>query len=65
MKVLLVAETGAVRWRDDGVAPTPSSGMIIEPTMPVFEYSGDVTSLLFIAVSGTVAIDASFYRDAG
>ncbi len=63
VKVLLVAETGAVRWRDDKISPTPTSGMGV--TQPPFEYSGDVGAIEFISVSGTVAVDASFYRQAG
>lgn len=62
---LLVAESGAVRWRDDGVAPTPTTGMLIEPTQPPFEYSGDLNAIQFIAVSGTAAVDAALYQVAG
>jgi hypothetical protein len=54
-----------VRWRDDGIAPTPTSGMIMEVTKPAFEYAGDVAALKFIGVTGTVAVDAAIYRAAG
>lgn len=63
--VLLVAETGAVRWRDDGTAPTPTAGIPMQTSSPPLEYSGDPSAMLFVAVSGTVAVDASFYRVAG
>lgn len=63
--VLLAAETGAVRWRDDGVAPTPTKGMLMQVTVAPFEYSGTPSALEFISVSGTVSVDASFYKVAG
>jgi hypothetical protein len=62
---LLVAESGAVRWRDDGVAPTPTAGMLMEPTQPPFEYSGDINAISFIAVSASATVDASLYKVAG
>ena len=64
--VLLVCETGAVRFRDDGGAVSASVGMIIQPTLPVpFEYSGSLSAISFYGVTGTVAVDASFYRAIG
>jgi hypothetical protein len=59
---LICAETGPVRFRDDGTSPTPSVGMFIAPTIPVpFEYSGDLASIQFVNVTGTVSVDAAFY----
>lgn len=65
IEVLMVAESGQVRWRDDGVAPTPTSGMLMEPTQAPFLYSGNPNAIQFIGVTGTVAVDASFYREVG
>ena len=65
VKVLLVAESGRVRWRDDKTAPTPTSGMLMGATQAPFEYSGDVAAIKFISVSGTVAIDCAFYATGG
>jgi hypothetical protein len=62
---LLVAETGNVRWRDDGISPTPTSGMLMQTSQPPLEYSGDLNAIQFVAVSGTVQIDASLYKVAG
>ena len=63
---LLICETGACRFRDDGVTATATVGMIIQPTLPTpFEYSGDLSVIQFCGVTGTVAIDASFYRTIG
>lgn len=61
----LVAESSPVRWRDDGVAPTPSSGMIMQTSQVPFEYSGDLNAIQFISVSGTAAVSASLYKVAG
>jgi hypothetical protein len=60
---LIVAQTGAVTWRDDGVAPNITSGMPINPTFPqsYFEYSGNLAAIRFCGVTGTVSIVASFY----
>jgi len=65
VKVLLVAETGPVRWRDDGKLPTPTAGMYMGVTQSPFDYSGDVAAFQMISVSGTVAVDAAFYEVAG
>lgn len=62
---LLVAESGAVRWRDDGKPPTVTQGMLIEPTQPPFPYSGNISQISFIAVSGTATVSASLYKGVG
>jgi hypothetical protein len=60
--VLLVCETGACRFRDDGVAPSATSGVLIQPTAAIpFEYSGSLTAIQFFGVTGTVSIDCAFY----
>jgi hypothetical protein len=61
---LIVAQTGAVRWRDDGIASTPTNGVGIQPTQAAWEYAGDIAALKFIGVTGTVAVDAAVYRAA-
>ena len=63
--VLLAANGGAVRWRDDGTAPDITSGMILNPGLAPFEYSGNISMLRFTGVTGTVAVDCAFYKVAG
>jgi hypothetical protein len=62
--------TDFVRWRDDGVAPTTSIGMLINAAgigaSPVqgastFWYSGDLTAIQFIG-SGSPKLNISYYR---
>jgi hypothetical protein len=61
--VVLYAETAAIRWRDDGGAPTSSVGMeIVSSTNPPFTYVGTLTALQFIAASGSPVLDIAFYR---
>jgi len=62
---LFAAQTGACSWRDDGVNPTPSSGVLMTPSQPVFEYSGDLSAVRFIGVTGTVSVAAALYKSAG
>ena len=62
---LIVVEGTAVRWRDDGKAPTITSGMLMEPTQAPFEYSGDVNSIQFIAVAASATVDVSLYKIVG
>lgn len=59
--VLLQAETQAVRFRDDGTAPTASVGMLV-PVGVAFQYTGTLTALQFIAATSGAILDVSFYR---
>jgi hypothetical protein len=63
---LISVSTGAVLWRDDGIAPTLTAGMPI-PTgqWPYFEYTGDLASIKFIGVTGTVSVSAAFFAAVG
>lgn len=54
-----VAST-AVRWRDDGVAPTSTVGMILS-TGQELDYSGDLTMIRFIASTGSPILNISYY----
>jgi hypothetical protein len=57
----ICVETQAVRYRDDGTAPTGSVGM---PTASgtCFSYTGDIGAIQFIPETGSATIDVSFYR---
>lgn len=56
------AETADVRWRDDAGAPTASIGSIILHGNPPLLYTGTLSALRFIALSGSPLLDISFYR---
>lgn len=62
---LIKAEAQAVRWRDDGVAPTTSVGMPMLATDNALEYSGTLTNLQFIAETTGAILNVSYYRIAG
>lgn len=51
----------AVRWRDDGVAPTTSLGIPV-PAGSQLSYSGNLAAIEFIAQAGSPILDISYYR---
>ena len=59
---LLQAETADVRWRDDGAAPTTSIGNIVVHGTPPLFYTGTLSALQLIALSGSPLLDVAFYR---
>lgn len=61
----LQAEGQNVRYRDDGVAPTATVGMLLEAGAAPFLYTGTVSALKFIAATSGGILNASFYRIAG
>lgn len=62
--VILESHTQAVRWRDDGTAPTSSVGMLLPVDTP-FEYSGDLSAIKFIQVTASAELDVSYYQLVG
>jgi hypothetical protein len=59
-----IPETAAIRWRDDGVAPTASVGMPVS-TGTQLVYTGLTTAIAawqVIAQSGTSTVDVAFYQ---
>lgn len=54
--------SGAVRWRDDGTAPTGSSGIRIASGSLPYLYQGDLQKLQFIAdaVAGNADMNVSY-----
>jgi hypothetical protein len=61
IRALIQAEGADLRWRDDGIAPTPTVGMII-PMNTTYEYEGDLEKIQLIetAVAGTANV--TFYK---
>ena len=60
----ICVETATVRYRDDGVAPTSSTGMPVAggTTPSCFQYAGPLSQIQFIAVSATATIDVLYYN---
>jgi hypothetical protein len=57
---LITPLTAAVRWRDDGVAPTASVGMPLAAGVTL-QYDGDLTRIRFIENGGTAELNISYY----
>lgn len=59
------AETAAVRWRDDGVAPTSAIGNIFPVGGQPFFYQGGnagLTALTVISSGANATLDVTFYK---
>jgi hypothetical protein len=57
---IIVAETAAVRWRDDGVAPTAAVGMPLA-VGSMLQYDGDISAIRFIEQSAGAKLNVSYY----
>ena len=57
---LIVPETQNVRWRDDGVAPTASVGMLVVANSSM-SYDGDLQKIRFIAATSGAILNVSYY----
>jgi len=57
---IIVPETQAVRWRDDGVAPTASVGMPLAVGVTL-QYDGDLTRIQFIEQAAGAKLNISYY----
>jgi len=62
----ICVEVAAVRYRDDGTAPTSSIGVLVaaqSASIPTcFQYSGPLTAIQFIASTGSPVVDVAFYK---
>lgn len=63
--VVLNAETQNVRFRDDGQAPTSSTGFVLRTTDPPLEYIGPLKALQFIGASSGALLNVAIYRFGG
>ncbi len=59
--VMVQSETQSVRWRDDGVNPTASVGMIIAAGDTLF-YTGDFSAIKFIEVTASAKLNITFFE---
>ncbi len=61
-RFVVIQPTGQnVRWRDDGVDPTATIGMLIVANDMLF-YSGDFAAIKFIQVSASAVLNYTFYK---
>ena len=58
---IIVPETQAVRWRDDGVAPTATVGMPLG-VGAVLMYDGDLSRIRFFQQAATATLNVSYYK---
>lgn len=58
------AETQGVRWRDDGVAPTTTVGMLLNKDVE-FVYQGNLAAIQFIEITASATLNVSYYAATG
>lgn len=58
---IIHAEAQPVRWRDDGVAPTATVGMRLQPGQEL-KYDGDLNAIRFIEETASAKINISYYE---
>lgn len=61
---IIQAEVDILRYRDDGVNPTASVGMMLYPGGS-FTYNGDLTAIKFIQVNSGGILNVLYYGVAG
>jgi hypothetical protein len=59
---VIKAETQAIRYRDDGVAPTATVGQPVAVTDAPILYEGTISALQFIAQTSGGVVDVLLYR---
>lgn len=58
----LQAETGDIRWRDDGTSPTGTAGMLLVAGAAPEMYIGDLSALEFVDDGTSVAtLNVTYY----
>lgn len=60
-RAVIITEDAPVRWRDDGIDPTPSVGMLLA-VGSVFSYDGDLNKIKFIQQSAAAKLNVSYYK---
>lgn len=58
---VFIAETQAVRWRDDGSDPTGSVGMPLA-TGAQWTYPGNLSAIKFIEQTASAKLNVSYYK---
>jgi len=57
---IIIPETQAVRWRDDGTDPTSTVGMPLAAGVAL-QYDGDLTKIRFIESTAGAKLNISYY----
>lgn len=57
----IITETAAIRWRDDGPAPTTTAGNPLATGVQL-TFMGNLTTLQVVAQTGTASVSIGFYR---
>jgi hypothetical protein len=58
---VIQVEGQAVRWRDDGTAPTASTGQLLQPSQQLV-YSAGLSNIRFIQTTATATLTVSYYQ---
>jgi hypothetical protein len=58
---VLTSEVAAVRFRDDGTAPTAGTGQLLATSDPPYTYVGNLAKLQVIAAAAGAILNVSFY----
>lgn len=61
-EALIESDTAAVRWRDDGAAPTTAIGYPIAANATPWLYTGTLSAMQLIAQTGSPVVNISFYK---
>lgn len=61
-EALIICETQNVRWRDDGTAPTSSTGMLLPVNTPFAYFAVDLTKIQLIQTASSATCDVSYYK---
>lgn len=59
-RAIVHTETQAVRWRDDGTAPSATVGMRLTVGSELL-YDGDLTAIKFIEEAASAKLNVSYY----
>lgn len=58
---VITVESASIRYRDDGTAPTSSTGTPVT-SGTTFQYSGPLNFIQFIAQTGSPTLDVMYYE---
>lgn len=59
---LLIAETQPIRWRDDGVNPTATDGMLLAVGVPFMYANGSLANVKVIETTATATLHVTYYK---
>lgn len=59
---LIIPQTQAIRWRDDGTNPSATVGMPLA-VGATLAYDGDLSKIKFFEQTSAAAINISYYRN--